>query len=372
MDNVLISIGILLLAYFISYLLYVKKNNLIDSLEALAIILVVLICLNTIIILIDYESQTNCEEVWSGMVISVEHKEEYDEYHTEETRTYTTTDSDGNTITHTETTPAYWEHHNATNYIDTTDKGKIYVNKTPDGKLLTDDFVNSNKELEQYYPIGYSTASIHTYENKVQASYSIYRHKEIDLSEYKNKLPKYPKIENDDYTVDRFVGKVPNKKEVLKKLNKVNSNLNWTENPNNKKGTKSYKQVNIIFVNLGNVSKDYGYALQDYWQGGNKNDYVICFGTKGNKITWSYSFSWSEVESLKTDTNNYMLDKADLNNFTITIDDIGKMIENKFVRKQFADFSYLTIEVSTTAKVFVYIITFINCLIMFRYNKYYL
>jgi hypothetical protein len=35
------------------------------------------------------------------------------------------------------------------------------------------------------------------------------------------------------------------------------------------------------------------------------------------------------------------------------------MIEKDFVRKEFADFEYLHIDVSTTAKVFLWIVTFI-------------
>lgn len=315
--------------------------------------------IGSLLLLIDITSQTTATEVWSGTITSVNHTEEWDEWIPPKTETYTETDSKGKTVTKTRTIPGYWEHHYATNYINTSDDGSIYVTKTPDGKELTDYFVNSNEELAQYYPVGSPTASVHTYKNKVQASYSLYNTQDVNLKDYPN-LPQYPKTVNSSYTIDRIIGDIPNKEQSLKALNELNSTLNDTNNANNKDGTKSYKQVNIIFVNMGDVTEDYGYALQNYWKNGNKNDFIVAFGTSNNEVTWCYPFSWTEVESLKSQVRDYMLDKCDLNNFTQTISDTGTMIEKKFVRKEFADFEYINIEPRAWVKIVLIIVCIIS------------
>ncbi len=329
-------------------------------------IVAVLIC--GIIIGVDYSSKTSCEEVWSGKIISVEHNEEWDEYHPAWDEEVTETDSKGKTHTKTIHHPAWTEHHDAENYITTSDEGKSFVSKTLDGKRFTDDFVNSNDELKEYYPIGMPTASVHTYVNKVQASYSIYKHQNVDLNQYPD-LPAYPKNSNNKMTIDRILGEIPDKDECLDILDEYNSNLNDTRNEGNVDGTKSYKQINIIFVNMGDVTDDYGFALQDYWQGGNKNDFVVAFGSDGDKITWCYPFSWSDSELVKIQVKDYMMAHKDLSEFKQTIPDVSDLLENGYERKQFADFNYLEIEVDGFAKVLILIVTIAGIVILIAFKN---
>ena len=337
---------------------YIAIKKKIDVLYLAAVILLITI-FNGIVIAVDYKSKINCEEVWSGKIISVEHNEEWDEYHPAWDEEITETDSKGKTHTKTIHHPAYTEHHNATNYITTSDEGTKLVYETLNGKKFTDNFVNSNAELEEYYPIGKPTASVHIYENKVQASYSIYKHQSVNLDEYPD-LPDYPKTKNGNLSIDRIIGDIPNKSDCLELLDKYNSELNDTGNSNNSEGKKSYKQINIIFVNLGDVTDDYGFALQDYWQGGNKNDFVIAFGSKDNQITWCYPFSWSDSEMVKLQVKDYMMQYTDLNKFEDNIKNVSDLLEDGYERKQFADFSYLNIDVSNGAKVIILILTIIG------------
>lgn len=333
------------------------------KIKALFIVMLITF-INIGIVAIDYSSQTNCNEIWSGKIISIEHKEEWDEWIPEEGHT------DDKGVYHVDE-EAHWEHHNAKNYITTSDNGNISVNQSLDGKHFSDSFVNSNKELAKYYPIGMPTASIHVYENKVQASYSIYKNREINLKDYEGKLPNYPNKNNNRYSIDRFIGNIHNKDKVLNEIDNLNSNLNNFNNPNNKNKQKSYKQVNVIFVNMGDVPEDYGFALQDYWKNGNKNDFIICFGSKNNKIIWCNVFSWSEVEILKLEVRDYILDQANLNDFIPTIKDTGKIIEDKFIRKQFKDFSYLNIETTNFSKGLIIFLTIVGSICILSYKEHY-
>ena len=340
------------------------KSKIVTTLVVAIVVSITLSLIYGIIYLIDINAQTTDTEIWSGQIISVEHKEEWDEFHPAWDETITKTDSKGKTYTETIHHKAYTEHHKATNYIEMSDQGGEYVYETLDGKKFTDNFVNSNEELEKYYPIGMPTASFHTYENKVQASYSVFKHKEINLDDYKGKLFEYPN-ETKNYNIVRVLGDFPNFEKVNSEVNKYNTLLNDTNNPNNIEGKKSYKQVNLILINMGNVPIEYAYAQQDYFENGNKNDFIITFGTDSkNNITWCYPFSWSEVERLKIDVRDYILDLEKLDNdFYKKIPDIAKMIEDQYVRKQFADFSYLTVEISKVGKVFMYIFLTIGIVI---------
>lgn len=313
----------------------------------------------------DYKHQTDDEEIWSGKIESVEHIEEWDEWIPPRTETYTTTDSKGRTTTHTRVIPGYWVHHDAENYVTTTDDGTNRVYKVPNGKKLTDNFVNSTKELEEHYPIGRPTASVHSYENKLKASNSIFKHREINPDDFEG-LPEYPTKDGEYFTVNRVFGKFDEKEKVEKKLDQINSVLNDTKNPNNKENVKSYKQVNIMLVNFGNKPEDYGYALQEYWENGAKNDVIITFGTDNNgKPTWSYVFGWTDSEILKSDLREYIMGLDNIKDFEKNLDEISNIVEDKFVRKEFAEFDYIQINLTTGAKIIMLIVLIGCCVAIF-------
>lgn len=318
--------------------------------------LIVGIIVFSLTVIIDQEVQSIDTEVWSGKVVDWNHEEEWDEYHPP--LTTCTTDSKGNQSC--TTTPGYWEHHPAENAIKTTDAGWVYVDKLPNGKEMDDSYPNKKSELKKYWPYGTPTASVHTYKNKVQASYSIFRHKGIDLKDYPD-LPEYPDKVHNDMFINRIVGYVPNKKTAVKELDKWNTELNKpVPDPHNKKKMKSWKEVNLIFVNVGaNKPEEYGFALQDKWEGGNKNDFVVAFSmNKDGKINWVYPFSWSEVDLLKLEVKDYMMGLGKVKDFKPVVDHVSKEVAEKFVRKQFADFNYLHIDMSLTAKIVLWIVVF--------------
>lgn len=356
MSLILIILCIITLAYIVRVIIFKRELGV----SILLTVLLITSALSGIVIIVNNTSQTNCSEVWSGRITENKHVEEWDEWHKPWTETQETTDSKGKKHTKTIEHPGYWEHHDAYNTITTSDKGTFTVYETKDGKKFDDKFVNSTAELNEFYPVGMPTASIHTYENKVQSSYSIYKHKNIDINNYPN-LPDYPMVIN-NYCIDRFIGEIENKDIVIEMINKWNTDLNNTDNPNNINNIKSYKQINIIFVNLGDVSQDYGIALQDYWKNGNKNDFIISYGTKNNDITWCYPFSWSESENCKYEIKKLMENNSI--DILSRIDDSCRILEAKFERKEFADFDYLQIELKTGFKIFIIIIGIIMSFII--------
>jgi len=315
------------------------------------------IILMAIIVGIDFVAQTTDTEVWSGYIEDWKHKEEWDEWHP--SKTTCKTDSDGHRTCRTK--QGYWEHHEAENELKTTDNGWFQVYYTPDGEEMDDSYPNSTSDLKSLFKKGTPTASTHTYMNKVQSSYSTYRHSEIDLNQYKD-LPDYPyEIRNDIY-IDRIIGSVPHKKEALQQLAKENTRLNkMIDDPENPGKKRSWKQVNIILVNVGaNKPREYGFALQDKWENGNKNDLVVSFSmNKDGKLNWVYPFSWSENELLKIKIRDQLMNEKKITNFTPIVKEVSDLTEKHFKRKEFKDFNYLHIELSMISLVFIWIFSFI-------------
>ena len=119
----------------------------------------------------------------------------------------------------------------------------------------------------------------------------------------------------------------------------------------------------MIFVNMGDVTQDYGYALENYWKGGNKNDFIVAFGSKNNEVTWCKIITWSESAGLKRDVSYFMQNECDLKDFKSTITKVADMAEKQFVRKQFSDFNYIQIYISNKSKILIILISMIICII---------
>jgi hypothetical protein len=296
----------------------------------------------------DFYLRTVDTEVWSGSVTDLEHIEEWDEWIPGKVEC--STDDNG----HKDCTkkPGYFKHHKSINKIKTSDNGWFEVDESMNGRTsFTDRSPNSTSELAKYYPLGTPSASVHMYVNKVRSSYSLFKHNDIDLKDYPG-LPGYPSHVSEVLHVDRIVGDVPNKPGALTALAAWNTELNKAvPDPDQPGETKSWKQVNLIFVNMGmDLPQEYGYALQDKWTNGNKNDFIVSFSPASDgSMNWVHAFSWSEVDMLKLEVQDYMTEQGYGKDFVPIVEHVAQMVADQFVRKQFADFDYLQIEVSDTS-----------------------
>lgn len=337
-----------------------EKDKILLSLGFSLIFIFVSIFSNFLVLrLIEYSASVDTE-IWSGRIEHIEHKEEWDEWIPPKKEQYTETDINGNKIKKERTIPGYWKHHYAENIIKTSDNGTMYVDSSPDGLTkFNDSYPNSNEELSLYYKLGQPTASFHKYENKLQFSKSLFKKESLDSSLIEN-LPEYPNKINKDLTITRLIGDVPNFNQANNLLNEWNSKLNATVIDEETGKKKSLKEVNVIFVNIGDLPIEYGYALEEKWEGGNKNDFIICFSFVNNKINWVYPFSWTEVEILKLEIRDLMLDKKEINDFSNVINETCELIMNKFNRKEMADYNYIKYEYSMRS----YILSFLLNLIL--------
>lgn len=249
-------------------------------------------------------------------------------------------DSDGNPIYETE---VYYttEYHR--------DKWLIYSNKGGlfDEKSISREEYNSLRKLwntpmrfidmhRDYYTIdgdaqeydfcghwdhlrGFTEES--SYENRIKGSHSILKEREISKEEA-------TELGLKEYSLNPIIGIAPTKAEKQK-----------IEYLNCFYGRK--KQIHIFILCFYNKGAGIVEDQKAYWQGGNKNELVICIGLKPNtrQIQWAESFSWQDDITLDARIKSWLIEQKTLN-----IENLGNYIERNlrhWKRKEFKDYEYI-------------------------------
>jgi len=340
-------------------------------------------------------SVTNDTERYMDYVISVEHHTYWNEWISETcTRECCcSTDSKGNRSCGTESYDCSYEEDYSPYTIVTTKLGKrftFYEGFTPHGGSSPTKFIELNKKFHtsprfikthnrdintrydsrsvpdidkrfigNIFKIEWSgkvedveyTTWNHTYENRVQASHSIDSYLPVDTSDIREYgLFEYPEIYN-SYKSDAILG--------------YKSSTNLDEYVNQKNSLiASEKQLKVYYVFFKNKSRNAGLLQQQHWMGGNKNEVVICIGLdKTNNVTWSHVFSWSKKQDFVVNIRDYNVGKKVFNEKTFRemIDYSFEELYIHFERREFAEFSYLTVEPPMWGIITTYILTLIIC-----------
>lgn len=104
---------------------------------------------------------------------------------------------------------------------------------------------------------------------------------------------------------------------------------------------------------------DVAIKQRNYWDGGNKNEVVVCIDVNRNtgKINWVYPFTWGENKRILVDLRE---DVANMNilNFTALYHIADKTTES-FVYRDFTKFNYLAVDPPTWEVWVVYILTIV-------------
>lgn len=197
--------------------------------------------------------------------------------------------------------------------------------------------------------------TMHTYENRVQASNSVFNYPEVVEEDKKRyQLYDYPNI-YDDYKQRCILGKGDgSQKQAEKDLQYLNATL----------GGK--KQVKVFILLFEDQPLQAGKKQEAYWKNGNKNELVITIGVdKDKNVNWCHVFSWTEVQEVKIEVRNYVstMDKLNLQKIVAFT---HNEIETKWNRKEFADFAYLEIPMTTGQLLWLFILTIVvNCIVSY-------
>lgn len=207
-----------------------------------------------------------------------------------------------------------------------------------DGDMYSTVFDNDDSKLE---PV----AESHTYENRPMVSNSIYKYEEIDSFDIKTYKPfDYPSITN-DFHQKVLLGH--NDKKIEQRLQVLNSRFG------------APKQIRIFFLVFKNQPREAGLIQERYWQGGNKNELIICVGTDAiGNVNWGHVISWTDETAVKIKIKHQIENNKNLD-INHILDTVEEEIKTDWKRKPFHDFDYLNIEPTTTQVIWILILTLI-------------
>lgn len=182
----------------------------------------------------------------------------------------------------------------------------------------------------------------HTYENRVQAAHTVFDFEEVDPFAWG--LYNYPPIKGLDQRA--VLGRAKGAKEADKLLRFYNAKLG------------AAKQVKMFLFLFGpETTLDTGLAQENYLVGSNKNEFIVMVGLDANgQVNWVHVISWTENEYLKIDVRDYVREMEVFDPVEI-VEYMAERVGEDFVRKEFADFSYLTVEPPLWAVLLCYLLT---------------
>ena len=293
-------------------------------------------------------------EYLGGYITKITHYDEWDEW-IERTCTRTVHDGydkDGREITHEEKYDcSYREYHpECWKYTDNLGREEYFYNKSyfdaamkelGHPKMVFRDmhrkYYRIDGDAQDYYYDNtpqHVRALVwkHTYQNKILASHSIFKFEDIDDDDADSLgLFRYPNVNDNDQDV--ILGFRAGK-EVHKQFKYINSIYG------------ARKQFRIYVLVFRDKPLEISEKQKSYWQGGNKNEFVLCLGynTKKGTIDWCNPFSWCDKPELEVATKRFFRDnpRMDLSKYPVWLE---KHI-NLWQRKQFSDFDYIKNEMT--------------------------
>lgn len=177
----------------------------------------------------------------------------------------------------------------------------------------------------------------HKYNNPIKSSRSVFKFEDISDEEADSLgLFRYPDIE--EYEQDPVLGVNYSQyqKQFIKYLNAFYGRD---------------KQFRMYLLFFKDKPEEIVEKQRSYWQGGNKNELVVCVGYhksgKSIKVDWANAFSWEDKPVLSVKARDWFLSNRtpDLSKFKAYIE---PYIQSQWKKKQFKDFSYVTVEISDT------------------------
>jgi len=302
-------------------------------------------------------SMTTDKEYWNNYAVEAQHDEPWDEYiH----QTCTRTVSCGDNCTTTETYDcSYVDRHPEMWRLLTNGGGAVSVGSSDYNMARSlwknEKFVDMHRNYHSYdgdrytsrWPGHITRAEIvpvtttHKYENRIQVPNEVLNYDEVNTADVRSYgLYQYQW----DYYTTSFNPLMGENNAIAADTLRV-ANANWG----------MARQMHIMVLVFDGKPSMAGHLQEALWKGGNKNEFVVCVGKKDGDITWVHVFSWTTAEVLKVEVRNEIrgmlkYDIVKIANYVAT------RVPQKYVRRQFAEFSYIQVNPSTKAVVWTFVV----------------
>ncbi len=212
------------------------------------------------------------------------------------------------------------------NFGNKTKKDILRLNQVSwgDGNMYYTVYKN---QPEKFVPV----TTTHSYENRIEVSNSTFKHLEVPEKTRKQYgIYEYPYI-REYYQCPSILGNAPDKIKADHVLTAFNAKIGRS------------KQIRMWILLFKNQPLDAAIHQENYWDGGNKNELVLCIGTNNNnEVQWTYVFSWTKQERLKIDIRNFAREQKQFDLVAI-VNYMVKEVRSQWKRREFAEFSYLTV-----------------------------
>lgn len=313
----------------------------------IAIQYVVTIILISFCNFIGVESQIYDTEYWGGYVTKVEHYDAWDEY-IHQTCSYTTCDSKGENCTTHYYDCSYVDYHPEHWYAATTIGGygiseaqykKLAIKFG--GREIFEDMHRDYHSIDgdmHYVDWPRTRATIEDvtdsrgYKNKPRAAINVFQFQKLDSAERNRYKPyDYPPI-HETFKQKQLLGITD--KVAEHELNVLNATLD------------AKKKLRVYVCVFKNQPREAGIAQERYWEGGNKNEFVITIGTDGHdNITWCHTFSWTHAEESKVNVRHYIEARKNISteNLVSTFAYLERELNSTYSFNDFTEFEYLTV-----------------------------
>jgi hypothetical protein len=191
----------------------------------------------------------------------------------------------------------------------------------------------------------------HRYENKVQAAHSVFQFVPVSLAQKAQyQLFEYPYINDHDLQPAVLSRRPLNYLTQVRPYDELNALLGAS------------KQVRVFVLLFENQSREAAIWQRNYWEGGNKNELVVCIGLNPQgQVSWCEPFAWEDrpLAEIKIRDLFQHQGRLDLLGAAPVVEDI---ILKDWHRKQFMDFAYLEIELSATQLISLYLLVIVSSL----------
>lgn len=311
-------------------------------------------------------SQTATPEVWNNYVVSATYYEYWNEWITK--TCYNTCydeceDANGGTYScnphdcnpydcsYQENHPPYWEamdNQGHTFRITQKDflelcmlwKNKKFIDMDRDYHTVDGDAYSTVSDSFFDHTVARTTQ--HSYENRVKCSRSVFNFAKVDSGDIADfGLFKYPLISEFNY--NPILGW--DNPQASMRLQRYNARIG------------SFRQVHMMILIFKDKPVQAAILQEGLWKGGNKNEFILCVGVRNNAISWAKVISWTEADELKIGVektvSNMPFDLIKISDY------MAGEVQKKFVRKQFKDFSYITVEPTDKAILITFILTLV-------------
>ena len=206
-----------------------------------------------------------------------------------------------------------------------------------------------------------STTSSNSYENRVQAAHSAFDFLDVTEEDKKRyKLFDYPEVDGWHQETVLGLDSIPSvSKEKVALFKQMSDYINGEVGPK--------KHARVYFLFFTSPDQIAGSMQEAYWDGGNGNELVVCIGIdpKTQNLRWVKPFSWTPNRRVLPDVREEIMEVGTLDPLQICRA-VEVIVLKEYKRKDFKEFSYLTVEPPAWA---IWVTAIITALITFFISR---